>query len=693
MTKITAVWRACLACSGVAIHAAEPGGDARESAASAAMTVSPAGETVPTAQDDANDVAIWLHPDDASRSALLVAAGTAGLEVHTLDGKAVARYDAAQIDHVDVRYGFDFGTRVGPLIVAYDRVTAGLVAFSLDPATYAPALVSARPMPSGVEITGLCLYRSAASGRLYAFAATDDGDVQQWELYGGDGKVDGRIVRSLPVGVGAGYCAADDSRGDLYVSEESIGIWKYQAEPESDPVRTLVDVVGARGGLGEEVKGLALYRADEERAYLIASDVAIGRYNVYALADEPVLAGRFTIGASAAVDGVEESEGLAVTNAAGLGGGLFAVVDQMNGDEAVNVKLVPWSAIAQPLGLAVARGADPRVVAAPTATLVAATLETEPVANDGDAADDPAIWVHPTDPSLSLIIATNKKGALDVHDLTGKRLQSLPDGRMNNVDVRDGFMLGGKRVALVAASNRTDKSLALYRVDVGSRRLVNLLAAPIPTGLDDPYGLCMYRSARNGAIYVFINNSDDGLIRQWRIREKRGSVVAERVRDIVVGSQAEGCVADDETGALYVAEEDVGLWRYSAEPDGASKRTPIDTVEGGRLKDDVEGVAIYAQPQGRGYIVLSNQGADNYAVYRREGNNEFVGFFAVTANDELGIDGISETDGLEVTSTPLGPQFPRGLFIAQDGRNITPRGRQNYKIVPWEKIAEAMKLD
>lgn len=688
MTKNAALYVACAACV-LPAFAAEP---------VTPITITATAETVPTREDDANDVAFWLHPDDVDRSALLVAGGTAGLEVHTLDGKAVARYDAAQIDHVDVRYGFDFGNGIAPIVVAYDRVTAGLAAFSLDPATYEPKLVSAKPLPTNVEITGLCLYRSAASGRVYAFASTDDGDMQQWELHGRDGKVDGRMVRTLPVGVGAGYCAVDDVTGDLYVSEESIGIWKYQAEPESDPVRTLVDIVGPRGNLGEEVKGLAFYRANDAQAYLIASDVAEARYNIYTLGETPMLAGRFTIGAGSgttpAIDGVEESEGLAITNVKGLdGGGSFAVVDQMNGDEAINVKIVPWSAIAAPLGLASAQGADPRVVTPPSAALVVAKLETEPVGNDGDAADDPAIWVHPTDPSLSLIIATNKKGSLDVHDLTGKRIQSLPDGRMNNVDVREGFMLGGKRVALVAASNRTDKSLALYRVDADTRRLVNVLTAPIPTGLDDPYGLCMYRSAKNGAIYVFVNNSEDGLFRQWRIREKRGSVVAERVRDFVVGSQAEGCVADDETGALYVAEEDVGLWRYSAEPNGGSKRVSIDTVENGRLTDDAEGVALYTQPGGRGYVVLSNQGADNYAVYRREGKNEFVGFFAVTANDELGIDGISETDGLEVTSTPLGPDFPRGLFIAQDGRNITPRARQNYKIVPWEDIAKALQLE
>ena len=40
---------------------------------------------------------------------------------------------------------------------------------------------------------------------------------------------------------------------------------------------------------------------------------------------------------------------------------------------------------------------------------VTATMETAPVPSEDDAADDPCIWIHPTDPSLSTIIGTHKK--------------------------------------------------------------------------------------------------------------------------------------------------------------------------------------------------------------------------------------------------------------------------------------------
>jgi 3-phytase len=330
----------------------------------------------------------------------------------------------------------------------------------------------------------------------------------------------------------------------------------------------------------------------------------------------------------------------------------------------------------------------------PSGRTAVAAIETDPVEDFGDAADDPAIWVHPQRPELSLVIGTNKKRGLEVYDLAGRRMQSLPDGRMNNVDLRDGFQLGGQPVTIVAASNRTTKSIALYRVDARARRLEPVADGLISTGLSDPYGLCMYRSAVSGEMYVFINDSADGRFRQWRLVARGDRVGVEQVRSFGVGSQSEGCVADDETGALYVGEEDVGLWRYQAEPGGGDERRLVDsTTAPGRLAADVEGVGLVRGAEGRGYLVVSNQGADNYAVYRREGDNEFVGFFDVIANDELGIDGVSETDGLDVTGSALGPAFPHGLLVVQDGRNLTPAARQNFKFVPWQDVMRALQVN
>ena len=320
---------------------------------------------------------------------------------------------------------------------------------------------------------------------------------------------------------------------------------------------------------------------------------------------------------------------------------------------------------------------------------VFASVETEPVPSANDAADDPAIWVHPSDPSRSLIIGTDKKNGLDVYDLTGKRVQSLADGRMNNVDIRYGFSVGGQQVAILAATNRTDQTLSLYAVD-DDGRLSNVADGKIATGMTDPYGLCMYRSPA-GEYFVFANDGDSGAYKQWQLEARGSKVGARLVRQFSVGSQAEGCAADDGTGHLYIAEEDVGLWRYSASPNGGDARIQIDSVASGHLTDDAEGVAIFYGVADDGYLLVSSQGSNDYNVYRRDGDNAFIGKFAIVASPQ-GIDGTTDTDGIDVTSAPLGSAFPHGVFIAQDGNNTSPSASQNFKLTPWERIAKALNL-
>ncbi|MBS1787249.1 MAG: phytase [Acidobacteria bacterium] len=309
-----------------------------------------------------------------------------------------------------------------------------------------------------------------------------------------------------------------------------------------------------------------------------------------------------------------------------------------------------------------------------------ATIETDPVPNGGDAADDPAIWINPADPTQSTIIGTDKRGGLAVYDLSGKQIQYLPDGHMDNVDLRDGFSLGGQKVAIVAASNRKDNSIALYKVNPNTRLLENVAARSIKHDIA-AYGMCLFHSEKTGKIYYF-GTSKSGDVEQWELVDAGGKVDAKKVRNFKVGGVIEGCVADDQLGQFYVSEEAVGIWKYGAEPEAGSPRTQVAKVGDGHLFADVEGLTIAYGANGTGYLMVSSQGNHSYVVYRREGNNEFVKKFRI-ANGEK-VDGAEETDGIDVTTANLGPAFPNGVFVAQDGYN--DRGNQNFKLVPLQLI-------
>jgi len=657
----------------------------------APATVAAAAETAPTAQDGANGVAIWVHPEDGAQSLILGAGGTGGLEVYGLDGALRQRIGDIEASHVTLRYGFGLGDRSVPLVLVYDPMRSALIGYTID-AVGAVTRLPGAVLPVDDELTGLCSFQSPVTGRTYALGMTDAGQMLQWELFAKGNALEGRLVRSVALGKGIEFCVVDDASGTLFYGDEALGVMSLPVGVETDPARSVFDMAAPRGGLAEEVKGIALAQGADGKPFVVVSDASAERIAIYDPEGKQI--GRFQIGAGGAVDAVGETEGLALATAP-MGDvypeGILVVADQDNDGAYSNFKIVGWREVRAAGGVAAAAFADPRKPAAATARTVTPTLETPAVETWGDAADDPAIWVNPRDAAKSAVIATDKNLGLYVYDLEGRLLQTVTDGRMNNVDLRDGFMVDGKPRVLVAASNRTDKSIALYFLDPATRKLTRA-GDPVPTGLGDPYGLCMYAGATGH--YVFVNNGGDGLFRQWRISAEGGRAVAEQVREFPVGSQAEGCVADDETGALYIAEEGGGFFRFSAAPDGGTERREIDRVDSANgLKADIEGVSLWAGKDGKGYLVLSNQGADNYAVYRREGENAFVGIFHIVADPERGMDGVSETDGLDVSSAPLGARFPDGLLVVQDGRNLSPRERQNFKFVSWRDIAEALGLD
>ncbi|MCW3849031.1 phytase [Sphingomonas sp. LB-2] len=320
---------------------------------------------------------------------------------------------------------------------------------------------------------------------------------------------------------------------------------------------------------------------------------------------------------------------------------------------------------------------------APVTHKVQARGETIAVGTaNADAADDPAIWRNRANPRASLIVATDKKAGLYVYDLTGKVRSFRDAGRVNNVDLRD---MGPRTGIIVAASDRTDKAnaiLALFRLDPKSGTLTPL--AKIPAGAGEAYGICLYRE--RGALYAF-NVLKDGTINQVAIDLSGTQPSGRIVRTMKLATQSEGCVADERTHRLYVAEEDVGLWRFDARATGGTTPVKLAAADGVRIVADTEGLTLAAEGTGNGgYLLVSSQGDNAYAVYRLR-DDRFMGRFRI-APGKFG--GTEETDGIAAMTGDFGPAFPGGLFVAQDG--INPPGAQNFKLVAWRDIKRALGL-
>jgi 3-phytase len=261
------------------------------------------------------------------------------------------------------------------------------------------------------------------------------------------------------------------------------------------------------------------------------------------------------------------------------------------------------------------------------------------------------------------------------------------DGGMNNVDLRYNFPLGGERVDLVVATNRFApiNTLAMYKVKPATRNLENVTAdPPITPTLNEVYGTCMYLSPHSGKYYAFIT-SKSGVVEQWELFDNSaGKVTGALARTFDVGAAAEGCVADDVYATFYISEEDVGIWKYGAEPGDGTARTAVDsTATGGHLTADIEGLTIYYTSADSGYLLASSQGASEYVIYERLSPNNYISTFDIVPGN--GIDGTFKTDGIDITNASLGPLFPQGVFVAHDGSD--EGGDTNFKLVPWQNIS------
>ena len=319
---------------------------------------------------------------------------------------------------------------------------------------------------------------------------------------------------------------------------------------------------------------------------------------------------------------------------------------------------------------------QPRVVTAPT------RFDT----------DDPAIWVNPADPAKSLIVGTdkNKEGALYVYDLDGK-IVKVVDGlkRPNNVDIATGLVLGGKPVDIAVATERERHRLRVYTlpdmtcVDRGD--LIVMGNDPARA----PMGIALYRRPRDGAIFAIVGGKSgpaEGYLAQYRVEDDgTGHVKLTLVREFGAYSgrkEIEAIAVDNELGYVYYSDETFGVRKYAADPEAPDAGRELAVFGTTGFTSDHEGISIYKHADGTGYVLVSDQQANRFQIFPREGRpghpheHPLLKTVAVAA---------IESDGSEVTSVPLGGKFPHGLFVAMSNGRV-------FHYYSWDDFAAVTGL-
>jgi len=333
----------------------------------------------------------------------------------------------------------------------------------------------------------------------------------------------------------------------------------------------------------------------------------------------------------------------------------------------------------------------------PTAPL-GPSLTTESVTDDPD---DPAIWLHPTDPSKSLIFGTNKVaapgGAVVVFSLDGRIRQTIPGiDRPNNIDVEQGVRLGDTVLDIAVVAERLQHRLRVFLIKADGSGLAELGAVPVLAGQtgdrSEPMGIGLFKRPADGALFAIVApklGSATNYLWQYRLdADGQGGVKGTLVRRFGNFSELgaapgeageiEAIVVDDEVGFVYYSDERYGIRKWHADPDHQAAGQELATFGLSGYQGDREGLAIYARPGGTGYLVSTDQipGGSVFKAYRREGEPGAPHSHTVVHEVKTSAD---ETDGIEVVSAAL-PGFPQGLLVAMNS------GPRNFALFDWARL-------
>ncbi len=296
---------------------------------------------------------------------------------------------------------------------------------------------------------------------------------------------------------------------------------------------------------------------------------------------------------------------------------------------------------------------------------------TEPVRYD---TDDPAIWINAIDPDGSLIIGTDKDadGALYVFDLHGKIVQEkVVRGllRPNNVDIAYGVLVGGIRVDIAVVTERFAHRLRIYRLP----DMVPIDGGGIPVFVGeratDVMGIALYTRTRDGALFAIVSRSDafaptEGYLHQYRLADDgTGKLQGLLTRAFGTWSglkEIEAITVDNELGYVYYSDESYGIRKYHADPLAEDADTMLAAFGQNDFTQDQEGLSIYKRANGTGYLLVSDQQANQFNIYAREGVSGDTQQHTLLARVKLAT---TESDGSEITTVSL-PGFAGGLFVA-----------------------------
>lgn len=282
---------------------------------------------------------------------------------------------------------------------------------------------------------------------------------------------------------------------------------------------------------------------------------------------------------------------------------------------------------------------------------------------------DPAIWINPVDAAKSLVIGTDTdtNGGLYLYDLKGKIIKkSIPLLQPGTVDIAYGLIINGTKTDIAVTTERLSNKMRIFSlpdlepIDNGG------IAVFTDEAERGPVGISLYTRPSDKAIFAIVGRKtgpSGTCLWQYELLGSTGKVTANLVRKFGKFSgkkEIEAIAVDNELGYIYYSDEQSGIRKYMADP-SLKNDTEIAFFGTTGFEADNEGIAIYKKDAKTGYLLVSNQQANTFMVYPREGANGNANEYPLLA--EVPTSAI-ECDGADVTGINLGGTFKNGMFVA-----------------------------
>jgi 3-phytase len=257
--------------------------------------------------------------------------------------------------------------------------------------------------------------------------------------------------------------------------------------------------------------------------------------------------------------------------------------------------------------------------------------------------------------------------------------------RVNNIDIAYGLSTSKGKIDIAVATERGKNTIRV--VSLPTIDFIDNGGIPVFEGEKErsPMGIALYKNPNTQLIYAIVGRKSgpsEGYLYQYLLKENNGVIIGELVRKFGKYSgkkEIESIAVDDELGYIYYSDEQVGIRKYYADPSKGNEELALFGQN--EFKEDNEGISIYKFNDGTGYILVSDQSANKFNIYPREGLKDNPNTHPRITSIDVSTD---QSDGSDVTSTSL-PGFKGGIFVAMS----TNKTFQYYR---WSDIAKKAGL-